>query len=92
MVHRFSAKPSEWDRPITKVEFESIWTAFTGAEASQYEFAPAPSDSMSDPKFYTVKVVGAKKPMSLRIPTSAQLPKPVADAVAQVRAWIDEKG
>ena len=92
IVHRFSAKPSEWNRSITNEAFESIWTAFSGAEALQYEFTPSPSDSMSDPKFYTIKIEGAKNPKSLRIPTSAQPPKPIADAVAQVQAWIDEKG
>lgn len=92
IVHRFSAKPAEWDRSIKKEEFESIWLAFTSAAVAQFEFSPGPSDSMSDPKFYTIKIEGAKKPISLRIPVSAELSKPVADAVAQVRAWINEKG
>jgi hypothetical protein len=91
-VHKLGAEPSERNRPVTKEEFESIWTTFTSAEVSQFEFTPTPSDSISDPKFCTIKIEGARMAKFLRIPVSATLPKPVADSVAQVRAWINEKG
>ncbi|OIR01851.1 hypothetical protein GALL_161530 [mine drainage metagenome] len=92
VIHRFSSTPSERMRPISKEEFEAIWAAFTGPAAAQYAFTPSSSDSMSDPRFYTIKVEGAKKPTSLRIPTQAELSKSLSDAIRQIRTWIDEKG
>lgn len=92
VVHRFSAKPSERTHPIQKEQFDSIWAVFTSTAVDQYEFVPNESDSMSDPKFYTIKIEGASQSKSLRIPIADQLAKPISDAVRQIQAWIEEKG
>jgi hypothetical protein len=75
---------------ITSDDFESLWKAFTSSEASAYAFQPSPSDSMSDVRFYTVKLVGPKQQISLRIPREKQ-PEAISSAISKIKAWIDEK-
>ena len=87
IVHDFRKGAGEKMHPIAKEEFELLWSAFTGTEASQYAFEPG---NMSDVGFYTLKIVGGKKKISLRIPKDKQ-PEAISVAIAKIQSWIDEK-
>ena len=88
LIHDFRKGAGEKMRPIAKEEFELLWSAFTGPEASSFVFEPG---NMSDVGYYTVKILGGKKEISLRIPRDKK-PEAISAAIAKIQSWIDEKG
>ena len=61
--------------PITEEQFSFIWNSLSSSEIAAYQFSPKKSDSMSDPKFYTISKKSDAGDLNYRIPIEGDSPE-----------------
>ena len=73
---------------ITEEQFSFIWTSLNSPGISKYQFTPKKTDSMSNPKFYTISKISEAGDQSYRIPVESGSPESerVIDALKAVIA------
>lgn len=75
--------------PVPKEQFTFIWSSLSDPEFIAYQFRPSKSDSMSDPKFYTISKKSGDSNLSYRIPIEAESQK-IKDVIKALKAIIVE--
>lgn len=74
---------------VTQEQFAYIWSSLSSPEFTAYQFTPNKTDSMSDPKYYTISKKSVTGDLNYRIPIDTELQK-IENVINALKAIILE--